>query len=303
MAVRFVRPVSRAAAASRYFGLAALCLLVFAVPLFRFGPLTMPDFVSLALIAAGLALVAVLLAAFGLYRLWVVGSRGGLSAFKALILSALPLGVAIWAGVLYWQNPVLYDVSTDISDVPEWISVPEANQQWFTRPAITPQTRLEQAEAYPGLTGRRYEGAVDRIYQAARKVAAAQGIRIAETRGLAGAIPDAPETLPAPEESPAGEALNDEPPANVPVPLSRPADAPRPMFGTGGDVLVQGATRTLILGARFDVLLRLREETETTLVDIRVASRFGPHDLGTSASIADAYLQALDTEMQGGSGD
>jgi len=45
--------------------------------------------------------------------------------------------------------------------------------------------------------------------------------------------------------------------------------------------------------------LRLREETETTLVDIRVASRFGPHDLGTSASLAEAYLLALDAEMLG----
>ncbi|MNE50087.1 hypothetical protein D3C80_1446450 [compost metagenome] len=181
--------------------------------------------------------------------------------------------------------------------------MPVANQQWLSRPPVTAGTRLEQAEAYPGLTGRRYEGAVDRIYQAARKVAAAQGIAITETRGLAGAIPDGPEALPDQEESPGGEAINDEPPANVPVPLSRPADAPRPMFGTGGDVLVQGAVRTFILGARFDVLLRLREETETTLVDIRVASRFGPHDLGTSASLAEAYLQALDAEMQGISGD
>lgn len=303
MAVRFVRPVSRTAAASRYFGLVALCLFVFAVPLFRFGPLTMPDFVSLVLISAGLALVAVLLAFFGLYRLWMTGAKGGRSAFKAILLSALPFGVAIWAGFLYWQNPVLYDVSTDTTDIPEWIEVPTANQQWFSRPPITAETRAEQAEAYPGLTGRRYEGAVDRIYQAARKVATAQGIRITETRGLAGAIPDQPEALPAPEENPSGETLNDEPPANVPVPLSRPADAPRPMFGTGGDVLVQGATRSFILGARFDVLLRLREETETTLVDIRVASRFGPHDLGTSASLAEAYLLALDAEMLGISGD
>lgn len=303
MAVRFVRPVSRAASASRYFGLVALCLFVFVVPLFRFGPLTMPDFVSLVLVAAGLALVATLLACFGLYRLWVAGAQGGISSFKALLLSALPLGVVLWSGFLYWQNPVLYDVSTDITDVPEWISTPTANQQWFSRPPVTTEIRMEQAEAYPGLTGRRYEGAVDRIYQATRKVAAARGIHITETRGLVGAVPDVPENLPKPEDSPAGETLSDEPPANVPVPLSRPADAPRPMFGTGGDVLVQGAMRTFILGARFDVLLRLREETETTLVDIRVSSRFGPHDLGTSAALAEAYLQALDAEMLGVSGD
>ena len=44
---------------------------------------------------------------------------------------------------------------------------------------------------------------------------------------------------------------------------------------------------------------RLKEEAETTIVDVRVASRYGPHDLGMGAAIAEAYLDALDAEMQG----
>ena len=86
----------------------------------------------------------------------------------------------------------------------------------------------------------------------------------------------------------------------VPVPMARPVEAPQPTFFNGsGVVLMQGEKRTRIWGLRFDILIRLKEEAETTIVDVRVASRYGPHDLGMGAAIAEAYLDALDAEMQG----
>jgi hypothetical protein len=300
MTVRFVRPVSHAAYLSRYLGFSALVIFLIAVPLHRFGPLTTPDFVALLILSAVIAAIAVLLALIGLQRLWTVGALGGVSSTKALFLSGLPLGVAIWAGVLYWQNPEIHDVSTDVTDVPAWLVAPTANQQWMPRlPTIGQADRAAQAEAYPGLTGHRYEGAIDRIYQAARKVARAQRITISKTEGLAAG--DVDEQPPVPQQdAPADDFSADELPSNVPVPLARPGDAPPAVFFTGdGNVLLQGQTRTLVWGLRFDVLIRLREDTETTLVDVRVASRFGPHDLGMGAAIAEAYLDALDAEMLG----
>ena len=47
------------------------------------------------------------------------------------------------------------------------------------------------------------------------------------------------------------------------------------------------------------LLIRLREEAETTFVDVRVASPYGQHDLGFSAGIAEEYLKALDAELLG----
>ena len=64
-------------------------------------------------------------------------------------------------------------------------------------------------------------------------------------------------------------------------------------------VTLQGRTRTLVLGLDFDILIRLREEAETTFVDVRVASPYGQHDLGFSADIAENYLKALDAELLG----
>ncbi len=54
-----------------------------------------------------------------------------------------------------------------------------------------------------------------------------------------------------------------------------------------------------MLGLPFDAVVRLREEAEMTLVDIRVASRYGPHDLGISDEIAEGFLHALDAELLG----
>ncbi|MFP3711388.1 hypothetical protein SB783_46215, partial [Paraburkholderia sp. SIMBA_009] len=83
------------------------------------------------------------------------GARGGLSAVAALLLSALPLGVVGYGAFLYWQQPKIYDISTDLADVPEWLVMPAANQQWLVRPATAAkEDRDAQAEAYASLAGR-----------------------------------------------------------------------------------------------------------------------------------------------------
>ena len=86
----------------------------------------------------------------------------------------------------------------------------------------------------------------------------------------------------------------------MPVPTPRPYDDDvAQLIRRANGVTLQGETRTLVLGLRFDVIIRLREEAETTFVDVRVASRYGPSDLGFSADIAEDYLKALDAELLG----
>ena len=67
--------------------------------------------------------------------------------------------------------------------------------------------------------------------------------------------------------------------------------------------MLQGEWRSPIFGFRFDVVIRLREEAETTLVDMRAASRYGSHDLGIGAELVEGYLKALDAELLGIAGD
>lgn len=304
MTIRYDRPVSRSAFLARRLGLFSAGMLAIVVLAHRFGPLTTPDFVALVGMSTIPALLAVPLALIGLARLWQVGALGGVAAMWALIYATLPIGLTGWAAVRYVTLPPIYDVSSDLADPPQWLSPPEARQQWMERPVLSPASRAAQAAAYPGLTGRRYEGALDRVYEAVRKVAEANGLVIVAERGQEFAVPEFQPLAPA-----APDAVVIDPnaaPTDVPVPLPRPEPGiaappvpPEPV----GTVRLQATTRTFALGLPFDVVIRLREEAETTLVDLRVASRFGPHDLGIGAEIAEHYMHALDAELLGIAGD
>ncbi len=305
MTIRYDRPVSHAATGAYRLGIAGIALLVVAILAHRFGPLTTPDFVALVLIAAIPASLAVPLALFGLMRLWQVGARGGVAAGKALFCAALPLAMVGSFAYSYVSRPQIYEVSTDLVDVPRWLTPPSANQQWLPRPSeTTARQREAQYQAYPALIGRRYEGALDRVYEGVVKTAAASGFTVVATRGQEYAMPDITDQplAPSTEEAPADNL------AVIPVPLPRPAPLElRPALAPGevdpglppGTVLIQAETRSLVLGLRFDIVIRLREEAETTLVDLRLASRYGPHELGMAAGLAEGYLHALDAELLG----
>ncbi|TCL75971.1 DUF1499 domain-containing protein [Rhizobium sp. BK251] len=298
MTIRFDRPVSLASRIARRMGAFALVLCLAVLLAHRFGPLETPYFVLLMMAAGVFAALAVGFAAIGLRSLWVFGAEGGRHALKAIVYAALPLVIIGFALEHYITRPAIYDVSTDTTDVPAWLKAPDANQIWLPRnPDTSAQDREMQLEAYPALTGRRYEGAIDRVLHAVRKVAAENRITIIGTEGLEGAEPEAEEPVtPQPSEGAVSDA-----PETVPVPSPRPyndAIAELIRRSTKGGLL-QGETRTLVLGLHFDIMIRLREEAETTLVDMRVASRYGQHDLGFSAMIAEEYLRALDAELLG----
>lgn len=294
MAIRFDRPVSNAARFSRLLGAFSLVLALAVMIAHRFGGLATPYLVLLLIAAAGGALLAAMLAALGLRSLWMTGAEGGLAALAALIYAAVPLGLGAFATEHYLTLPDIYDVSTDPVSAPDWLSPPYSDQIWLKRNAdVTPEDREKQLAAYPELTGRRYEGALDRVLEAVRKVAKMSGITITKSSG---------DTEPGrdPEDRPVKPPPVADAPDIVPVPTPRPYDddVAKLIRGATG-VTLQGTTRTLILGLRFDILIRLREEAETTFVDIRVASRYGQHDLGFSAEIAGDFLKALDAELLG----
>ena len=299
MTIRFERPVSHAASVAHAVGRFSLVLLLAVALLHRFGLMATPYFVALVIVAAVSAALALVMALFGLWRLWDVGALGGIAAAKGLFYSLVPLAVIAVAGYAYYTRPPIYDVSTDLTSAPPWLQQPEAEQIWLPRHAvITDVDREMQLEAYPGLTGRRYDGAIDRVYEAVKKVAAVNRVRITDASGLANAGADIEDQPARPADD---GAVAEAPPEVVPIPLPRPEEGEEePVFGTEAtDVLLQGDVTTLVLGLHFDVMIRLREGPETTFVDMRVASRYGQSDLGLSAAIADDYLRALDAELLG----
>ncbi|NNG68901.1 DUF1499 domain-containing protein [Rhizobium laguerreae] len=299
MAIRYDRPVSSAARFSRLLGAFSLVLALAVMIAHRFGGLATPYLVLLLIAAAGGALLAVMLAALGLRSLWMTGAEGGLAALAALIYAAFPLAFGAYATERYMTLPDIYDVSTDPVSAPDWLSQPYFNQIWLKRRVeVTAEDREKQLAAYPELTGRRYEGALDRVLEAVRKVAKMSGMTITRSSGDTEPGRD-PEDRPVKPPEASDDAVADAPDI-IPVPTPRPYDddVAKLIRGVNG-VTLQGTTRTLILGLRFDFIIRLREEAETTFVDIRVASRYGQHDLGFSAEIAGDYLKALDAELLG----
>ncbi|WP_337266333.1 DUF1499 domain-containing protein [Oryzifoliimicrobium ureilyticus] len=298
MKIRFDRPVSTAARLSRRCGIFSGLLTVAALLGHRLAGLSAPNMAILlvtAVVAAGLTLV---LATAGLRSLWVTGARGGIDCLVALVFAVPALVCGSFVAERYILFPKLYDVSTDISSAPEWLVTPAADQGWLpARKPVTAQDRELQTEAYPELTGRRYDGAIDRVLDAVKKVARLQGIHIVKSQGDAAPADDTPRAPMRPKQN--GEAVPDAPEL-VAVPTPRPFDDDVAQLIRRADgVVLQGEARSLVLGLRFDVVIRLHEEAETTLVDIRVASRYGPHDLGFSKTIAEDYLKALDAELLG----
>ncbi|WP_429807848.1 DUF1499 domain-containing protein [Ensifer sp. B1-9] len=302
MMIRYERPYSYAAHWARRFARVSFVLFALSLLAHRFGPLTTPHFLALVGLSGVFALLGVLLAVVGLARLWQVAAIGGLASAAALVYAAPALGFIGFGAVQYLTRPAIYDVSTDTVTPPPWLKVPQTEESWLKRKdAVTPEDREAQILAYPGLTGRRYDGALDRVYQGVRTVIEQNRVGITEELGVENARADLEDLAVRPN---AGAETTVEP-ENVPVPAARPELSLEGAIAgrRASDVVLQGEWRTLIAGFRFDVLIRLREEAETTFVDLRVASRYGPHDLGMGAAFADQFLRALDAELLGIAGD
>ncbi|MCF6369879.1 DUF1499 domain-containing protein [Rhizobium halophilum] len=301
MTVRYVRPISHSAYAARRIASGALVLFVLTTLGHRFGPLRTPDFLALILLAAAIAAASVPLAMVGLVRLWQKGAEGGLASAKALVYAAVPLAVVFAGAVPYMTRPALHEVSTDTEEPPAFLVDPDYDQEWLSgRNAVTLAERRAQTRAYPGLTGRRYEGALDRVLEGVEAAAFSSRVTL-EARQAEGLV------LPEDDEEPADAEVTLVLPQAVPVPVPRPG--PRPprqetvlneeVLAPAGELLIQGEARTLLFGLPFDIVIRLREDEETTSVDVRVASRYGAHDLGLSAEIAEDFLDRLDAELLG----
>ena len=80
-------------------------------------------------------------------------------------------------------------------------------QDFLERPPVTLRDREIQAEAYPELTGRRYEGALDRVLEGVRKVADEQDIVFSEEAGLENVISDLEDLAVKPDDTSGESAI------------------------------------------------------------------------------------------------
>jgi uncharacterized protein (DUF1499 family) len=71
-------------------------------------------------------------------------------------------------------------------------------------------------------------------------------------------------------------------------------DARPPQATVPRDGLVEAIARTPILGFRDDVVVRVRATQEGARIDVRSASRYGRHDLGTNAARVRSLIEDID---------
>lgn len=293
------RPQSIAANWSRRLGRFALLLALMALALHRAGMLVLPNAIAAILLASVLAVFVLGLSMIGFFMLWHVGAKGGHASFSGLVMALLvliPVGIAASRYVLL---PTIHDVSTDIVDAPEWLEPPIIAASWMRRSdGGDPAARELQIVAYPQVTGRRYEGAIDRVLLAVRAVVEENKWTQVANAGVEALVDGLEPTAEQTGESrviSSGEVD----PARAPVPLPRPDIENQPLAAQPTFAVVQFATKTLILGIPQDVLIRLVEEEETTFVDMRAATRDGDHDLGLNAELVKRFLRDLDIRLLG----
>jgi uncharacterized protein (DUF1499 family) len=68
----------------------------------------------------------------------------------------------------------------------------------------------------------------------------------------------------------------------------------RPPQGVRRDAQIEAVARTPVLGFREDVVVRVRATADGARIDVRSASRYGQHDLGSNATRVRALLEDID---------
>lgn len=68
--------------------------------------------------------------------------------------------------------------------------------------------------------------------------------------------------------------------------------------GGRAEIFIEMEAPSLVLRLPADAVLRLTDEEETTFVDMRMASRYGSHDLGSNARRIKGFMAALAAELE-----
>ena len=254
IAATFERRVSPSAEWAKRVAYFALVLLATAGVAHRYGLIETFAFLWTLALVAVLALLGLVLAIGGFARLWNHGDKAGHASLVAALLSLLILAPFSFGAWLYLQLPALIDISTDLELPPHFIKAPQfrTDQMNAIRP-ITAQSAQLQLQAYPDLSGRRFDVSPDRVLAALAPVIAAHGWKV---RGRL------------------------------------------PAMSLVMELSIEMETPTYVLRIPADAVIRLIGEDEATFVDMRMAMRYGTHDLGSNAYRINAFMTELAAEIE-----
>src|ERR1700723_1745122 len=249
-------PVSRLAVWARRIALFSLAATVISVIVVRSGALEIVPALSTFAGALMLAVVAILLALCALVVIWFEGVAGAKQAVAALFIGLALIAYPAYLGIKAYRLPAIYDITTDPIDPPRFDAIArlrprDANPITYEGLYAAELQHAAYSDIEPDLT----DSTPQEAYDAAMKVIIKRKWRIVDAR------------------PPQGSALR-----------AVDARAPQAPGPPPRDGFIEAIARTPILGFRDDVVVRVRPTGDGTRIDVRSASRYGRHDLGTKAA-------------------
>ena len=266
-------PTSRLAIWARGVALFSLAATFIAVIIVRAGALEIVPALSTLAGALVLAVLAILLAIGAAFSIWFEGVGGAREAATAFLIGLALIAYPLFLGVRGYRLPAIYDITTDPIDPPRFDAIARLRPRDAN--PITYQglyaAELQHA-AYSDIEPDATDSTPQEAYDAAMKVIVKRKWRIVDARPPQGGGPQLVEAQPRP-------ARGQPPPP--------PALPPR-------DGYIEAVARTPILGFRDDVVVRVRPTSDGTRIDVRSASRYGRHDLGTNATRVRNLINDID---------
>jgi hypothetical protein len=259
-------PVSRLAIWSLRVALFSLVATFIGVIIVRSGALDVVPAVSTLGGALALAVVAILLALGAGIMIWMDGLGGFRQAVWAIFIGLALIGYPAYLSVRAYQLPAIYDVTTDPIDPPQFDAI----------------ARLRPRDANP---------------------VTYQGLYAAQLQHVAYSDIEAEQTTATPQEAfdaaikvitkRRWRVVNARPPAPG-LPPTRVSNPRGPQDFSGRDGIIEAVARSLILGFREDVVVRIRATNDGTRIDARSASRYGRNDLGSNATRVRNLMSDID---------
>jgi Protein of unknown function (DUF1499) len=258
------RPVSRLAIWARRIALFSLAATVIAVIIVRSGALDIVPALSTLAGALVLACVAILLAFGAGIIIWRDGVDGGRHAVTALVIGAALIAYPAYLGTRAWRLPAIYDITTDPIDPPQFDAIARLRPRDANPVSYAGLYAAElQHAAYSDIEPDDTTAAPQEAYDAAMKIIGKRRWRVVDAHPPQG-------------------------------PLPRIIDARAPQASSTRDGIIEAVTRTPILGFRDDVVVRVRPTADGARIDVRSASRYGRHDLGTNAKRVRNLIDDID---------
>lgn len=279
--------------------------LLLTIVLRRSGAVTIEQSFWLLAVAIAMITAALIFGVKAALDLWENGYKGGRATVNGIVLSVVllaPFGIQLLNAVEY---PRLNDVATDVFDPPHFVAGSEAGAR--AAPVYDDFFARKIVASYPQLVGRRYEAPPERVLASVLEILADWGWRrIAEVN-----MPQLPDTAAAENGSESStdedQAADGEGDANTELAGSEEEVLELQSGSEDGDVipdvLIEVEARSMILKLPSRLLIRMRDESGSTLVDMRAASSWGPHDFGSNAANITDFLAQLDVQLAGLAGE